>query len=294
MKSYLGDAVMAEPTLRAVQPHELFVLTSPTARAVLAHLRMDKVHPMGPRRNLASLRADVRALRNWRPDVAVVINRSFRAALSARLARVSMRVGHAADARDALLTHALPYDEGGYEAACYADLAEAAGLPVADVAPRLPAEPRRWPYGAVGIQPGARYAAKRLPDGAVRDLIAELEGQGRHVVLLGGPEEREDCERMATSSCTLLAGECSIAQTLEALAGLSAFVSADTGLGHLAFGVRTPSLAVFGPTRAEKWTHGPPQTVLRAPEGDLSRLSSEALLSAFCSLGSDSVPARTR
>ncbi|MER3496948.1 MAG: hypothetical protein C4321_07780, partial [Chloroflexota bacterium] len=138
----------------------------------------------------------------------------------------------------------------------------------------------------------ARYAAKRLPESAVRQLILELEAQGRHVVLLGGGEEREACVSVATSSCTILAGECSISQTLATLAGLSGFISADTGLGHLAFGVRTPSVVVFGPTPLVKWAHGAPQVALQAPMGDLSRVTGEDLLSAFssCSASLDSPP----
>lgn len=292
MKSYLGDAVMAEPTLRALAGGPLFVATSPAARQTLGHLAFE-FRPLPVRPSIATLRDDVRALRRFRPETILVINRSFRAALVARLANAPIRVGHACDARRFLLTDALRYDESRYEARCYADLAEAAGISIRDVSPRLPADPRRMPEGAVGIQAGARYAGKRLPETAVREFIEALTAAGRSVFLLGGHEEREACERVANPSCTLLAGECTIAETLAALTGLSAFVSADTGLGHLAFGVRTPSLAVFGPTRMEKWSHGPPQIAVRAQGGDVSRLSAAELHSSFSALDL-APPARMR
>ena len=291
LKSYLGDAVMAEPTVRAVRERATFVglRASPLAREVLGHLPTDAFLSRSQGHTLRALREDVAAVRGWSAGIALVVDRSFRAALVARLARVPIRVGHPRDARNRLLTRTVAYDEAEYEAASYADLARAAGIDVRDPVPRLhpPVHPRDrgpdLPIGAVGLQPGARYEAKRIPEAASRAWIAAMGGQGRPVVLLGGPEERELCERIATPGCTLLAGTCSIPQTLAALARLDLFVSADTGLAHLAFGVRTPGLAVFGPTPAAKWTHGPPQTSLLAPDGDLARLDAGLLVSSSLS-----------
>lgn len=292
---------MAEPTLRAVRDVSSFLglRASGTAREVLGHLPADEFLPLSKRHSLRALREDVAAVRSWRAGVALVVDRSFRAALVARLARIPVRVGHSRDARDRLLTTALPYDEGQYEAASYADLARAAGIAVDDPVPRLvaPAGGPEIPAGAVGLQPGARYEAKRIPEAASRAWIAAMEGAGRPVFLFGGAEERETCERIATPGCTLLVGTCSIPQTLAALARLDLFVGADTGLAHLAFGVRTPGLVVFGPTPAAKWTHGPPQEVLLAPNGDLARLDPGLFVSSSFSLlpsvsGSPSAPTR--
>lgn len=297
LKSYLGDAVMAEPVTRAARTAPfLGVRIGGAAREVLHHLSFDATLPLTKAHTLGTLMEDVRALRSWNADVALVVDRSFRAALVARLARVPHRIGHKRDGRSFLLTQALPYDEARYEASCYCDLARAAGLPVAEDRPQLippSGDENTIPEGAVGFQPGARYDAKRIPFEASRGLIAHLERQGRPIVLFGGPEERELCERLATSSCTLLAGSCSIGGTIAALSRLAqnqgvGFVSADTGLAHLAFGVGTPSLVVFGPTPATKWTHGPPQSVLQAPDGRIEMLTAEALVSAFESSRSSS------
>ncbi|MES4792885.1 MAG: hypothetical protein C4321_07785, partial [Chloroflexota bacterium] len=102
---------MAEPLLRGLQREELFVLTSPAAREVLAHLRFDAFQPMGARRNIFSLRDDIRALRMWKPEAALLVNRSFRSAISARVAGVPIRIGHGRDGRSFLLTHRVRYDE---------------------------------------------------------------------------------------------------------------------------------------------------------------------------------------
>lgn len=297
LKSYLGDAVMAEPVARAARSAPfLGVRLGGAAREILHHLAFDATLPLTKAHTPAALRDDVRALRSWGADVALVVDRSFRAALVARLAGVPRRIGHQRDLRGFLLTTTLPYDEARYEASCYGDLARVAGLPMDDDQPRLvaPAVALDLPPHAVGFQPGARYDAKRIPLGASQGLISHLEGRGKRVVLFGGPEERELCERLATPSCTLLAGSCSIGQTLAALSRLEAFVSADTGLAHLAFGVGTPSLVVFGPTPAAKWTHGPPQCVLQTPGGEIAGLTAGDLVAAYESSRSSSAFSSSR
>lgn len=291
LKSYLGDAVMAEPVTRAARTAPfLGVRLGGAAREILHHLALNATLPLTKAHTLGALRDDVRVLRAWRADTALVVDRSFRAALVARLAGVPQRIGHQRDGRGFLLTTTLVYDETRYEASCYCDLARAAGLSVADDRPRLVAPPLDLdlPPGGVGFQPGARYEAKRIPLAASQGLIAHLEREGRPIVLFGGAEERELCERLATPSCTLLAGSCSIDQTLAALSRVDAFVSADTGLAHLAFGVGTPSLVVFGPTPAAKWTHGSPQSVLQTRGGDIAILSADDLTSAYESSRSSS------
>ena len=291
MKGDLGDAVMTEPVARAARTMPfLGVRVGKGAREVLHHLSFDATLPLTKAHTLAALRADVAALRAWNVDAALVVDRSFRAALLARLAGIPMRVGHQKEGRGFLLTTSVPYDGSRYEATYSCDLARAAGIPVADDAPRLvpPEEAVEVPARAVGFQPGARYEAKRIPFEASRGLVAHLGASGTPVVLFGGPEERELCEQLATPGCTILSGSCTIAQTLAALSKVDAFVSADTGLAHMAFGVRTPSLVVFGPTNATGWTHGPPQSLLVAPERELARVTASGLIAAYESSRSSS------
>jgi len=65
------------------------------------------------------------------------------------------------------------------------------------------------------------------------------------------------------------------------LSHLSLFISNDTGVAHIAAGLGTPTVTLFGPTIAHKWgNYGPYNTVLRAEAGDLGLLSAEQVTKA--------------
>ncbi|MGL1297071.1 glycosyltransferase family 9 protein, partial [Vibrio parahaemolyticus] len=77
-----------------------------------------------------------RRLRAGRFDVALVVNRSFRSALTARLADIRVRCGHSVERRGMLLTHPVRYDWKKNEAECYLDLGRALGLDMPSIEPK--------------------------------------------------------------------------------------------------------------------------------------------------------------
>jgi heptosyltransferase-2 len=111
--SWVGDAVMATPALRALRAAYPRARICVEGRPVLAGLlrglpHFDEFLP-DPGRGLAGALARARALRARRFDWALLLPDSPRAALGPCLARVPRRVGYARDPlRRALLTEALP------------------------------------------------------------------------------------------------------------------------------------------------------------------------------------------
>lgn len=112
LPSWVGDAVMATPTLRILRealPGALIgALMRPGIDEVLAGLDLfDQAHVdraagmMGPKRVAAKLRLA-------RYDAALILTNSFSTALIARLAAIPRRVGYARDGRAMLLTDGLP------------------------------------------------------------------------------------------------------------------------------------------------------------------------------------------
>ena len=87
-----------------------------------------------------------------------------------------------------------------------------------------------------------------------------MTGGGRAVVLLGGPSDekaaRRISEQLGDHLHINLAGRSSLQQAAAVVARCKAYVSADTGLLHLAYGVGTPTVHLFGPGVLSKW--GPP------------------------------------
>jgi heptosyltransferase-2 len=292
LKAYLGDAVMAAPLVDALARNyrHVSVLTAPFVEPLL--WGPDRTLEYLPLRRDRSPWAVIRhaiELRRYRFDAVVLLNRSFRAALVARLAGIPRRVGHASEGRTALLTDPVPFDTEKFEAYCSLDLARALGLDAPDALPRLPltvAERERGGAlrsgGDVGLQPGARFPEKQLPAVVLEEVARELQRQGRQIVLLGGKEEQADAARLAgclEHPVVDLVGKTSLRETLGVLAGLRAMTGADTGVMHLAAGVGCPTVTVFGPTPAAKWGHAyEPHRVLRAPGGRMADVEAVTIL----------------
>lgn len=291
LKAYLGDAVMAAPLLDVLgrEYRHVSVLTAPFVEPVLwAPGRNFEYRPLLKDRSPWAVLTHAMQLRKQRFGVSVLLNRSFRAALVARLAGIPRRVGHASEGRTGLLTDAVPFDEEKFEAYCSLDLARALGLDAPDVRPRLAvtnteieAGDRLRAGGDVGMQPGARFPEKQLPEPVLEEVARRLQAQGRRLVLLGGKEEREDAERLASrlsAPVVDLVGRTSLRETLGVLAGLGAMVGADTGVMHLGVGVGCPTVTIFGPTPIKKWGHDyAPHRVLLAPEGKMANITADAI-----------------
>lgn len=282
---------MAAPLLDALgrEYRQVSVLTAPFVEPVLwAPERNFEYRPMLRKRSPWAVISHSMELRRSRFGVCVLLNRSFRAALVAKLAGIPRRVGHASEGRTGLLTDAVPFDEDKFEAYCSLDLARALGLNAPDVHPRLAITEaeirvgdRLRAGGDVGMQPGARFPEKQLPEAVLEEVARRLQAQGRRLVLLGGKEEQGDAARLASrlsSPVVDLVGKTSLRETLGVLAGLDAMVGADTGVMHLGVGVGCPTVTIFGPTPIKKWGHDyPPHRVLLAPEGKMTNVTADAI-----------------
>lgn len=115
-------------------------------------------------------------------------------------------------------------------------------------------------HGATLLHPGAASAARRWPRERWAALAAAEQAAGRAVLVSGGPDERELAEAVAAHAglpaSSVLAGELTL-NDLAALVGAAGLVvCGDTGVGHLATALRTPSVLLFGPTSPAEW--GPP------------------------------------
>lgn len=118
----------------------------------------------------------------------------------------------------------------------------AAWLGRADVGTRRP---------LVAVAPGAAHATKRWPVERWVELVRQVAGTCADIVALGGPEDAAVGAEIAARSGTGVAsaaGELSLQETGAVLKRAAALVSGDTGVMHMATGVGTPVVALFGPT----------------------------------------------
>ncbi len=94
-------------------------------------------------------------------------------------------------------------------------------------------------------------SAKRWPVENFAAVCSQLRDQGFDVVLIAGPDELSE-----TTACANLAGGIDVHQsdlvsTSKLLSRCAAVLANDNGIAHLAAGVGTPVVAIFGPTPTE-------------------------------------------
>ncbi|HLK13476.1 MAG TPA: glycosyltransferase family 9 protein [Fimbriimonadaceae bacterium] len=288
LKGFLGDAVMATPLLEGLRGQFSTVVVAPPAiGSLLGESWRDSFFPVLGR----GLLPRVSALRKAHADIAFVLNRSFRSALSVRVAGIGVRVGHAAERRGFLLTHQVQFDERRHETESALDLARAVGIELAPMQPMLRltdgelARGRELLGGAdFALQPGARHEYKRLPPETLAELVPMLLDAGLTPVLVGGSEEVEAAAALQSAFPKLrnLVGECSLRETMGLLAASRLTLGADTGILHIAAAVGCPTVTVFGPTEhATRWGHlyAPHQVLQAGPEG-MGSVSAQSIFEA--------------
>lgn len=274
LPNWLGDVVMAAPTLAAVRGARPQAEIVAVARAPLLSLArllpgVDRAVPAGRDRSPGELAATRRALRALEADAAVVLPRSARAQLGPWLARVPVRLGYAGRGRRRLLTHAVagwrPY-RSAHRSAWFGLLARAfdaePGAPWRLDPPEAARREARRVLGRRGhhgdrpyvvLEAGASYGpAKCWPAERFGALARGLLRDGLDVVTVGTLASRSVervVERRAGPGLIRAAGRTPDLLTLAALLGEAALVvSNDTGPMHLAAATGTPVLALFGAT----------------------------------------------
>ncbi|QKF82552.1 lipopolysaccharide heptosyltransferase II [Halarcobacter ebronensis] len=117
-------------------------------------------------------------------------------------------------------------------------------------------EPFSYTKPTLGINPGATYgSAKRWYPGEFAKVATKL-SKDYDIVIFGGPGEVEiakDIENIlienGVKNYQNLAGKTSIKELIEKIAGLSLFITNDSGPMHVAAAYQVKTVAIFGPTK---------------------------------------------
>ena len=110
-------------------------------------------------------------------------------------------------------------------------------------------------------------------------------GAGFRPVVVGGPEDRGLAQQLVAGGAgASAAGEFSLQETGALLARAAVAVSGDTGVMHMATGVGTPVIALFGPT-VEQFGFFPYRASAAVLQQDLGCRPCSATGTATCPLG---------
>ncbi len=287
---FIGDAVLATPLLHALAAHYdgPQVMTAPHLQLLLKGEPGLQLIKNSNKRGASDFFRQLTSLRKERYTIAVIVNRSFRSALMARMAGVKRRIGFPTEGRGFLLTDSVPYDSEGFEGECYARLGDPLGLNVVARPPKLTISEDERAKGDA-LRNGARIgllAGCTVTERAITtQMAAEIENLlGEPVVLLGAAEERRFIDPLLpllVHNPVDLVGACSLRETMGVIAGLKLVIGPDSGLIHVSAGLAVPTIATFCYSPHEKWGHHySPHTVFQTPDRTMETMDVSAVLSA--------------
>ncbi len=218
-----------------------------------------------------SLARKARALAAQPPDVAIDLQGDVRAAFLMRLTAARARVGYANTGGGSWLTHVVPLDETVSWVEQNRRAVEVVAGPRRETttAAHVAADPG-WarallereglssgPRPLVAIHPSGGRTIKQWPVARWREVARRLqEGLGATVVVTGGAGDTALARALGEGlprPVIDLAGRLSVAETMAVIGALDLFLSPDTGPMHMACAMGTPSVAVFGPSAAERY-----------------------------------------
>jgi heptosyltransferase-2 len=272
--AWVGDMVMAHSLYRLLKQRDpqasIHVLAPPWSLPLLARMpevaagiELPAAHgelALGARRALG------KRLRGEGFQQAIVLPRSFKAALVPFFARIPVRTGFRGELRYGLINDIRPFDATVLDQTVLRFLA----LGLESDERELPSVPRPQlsvdsgaaealmrrlalpsDVDAVALMPGAEYGpAKRWPTHYFAELAVRLRDAGMTVWVLGSAKEAplaEEIRRHAGAGGVFnLCGQTSLTDAADLLARARVAVTNDSGLMHVAAAVGTHVVAIYG------------------------------------------------
>jgi len=276
LKNWLGDVVFSTPAIRALRYHfplaTIVCLAPKRCVPILeANPYVDQVMVFDERHEhrgwLAKLKL-ISDLKRLKIDRAYLFHRSFTRALLLTLGGAKNRIGYLHKWRQFLLTQAYQEPEGVHHAVDVSlELLRQSGLAVTGDAlyefyfnkndlEEVKSLLKRTSFKAgrlVAVNPGANWPPKRWPVEHFAELVQELTTRFQvNVIITGGEADQpladiilraNDSERVVS-----ICGQSSLRQLGALFSLCSLVISSDSGPLHIAGGVGTNVIGIFGPT----------------------------------------------
>jgi heptosyltransferase-2 len=267
--SSIGDILLATPLLRALRRRHpearIDFLTKAAYHPLLSdNPHLDEVLALEPGQPLPAL---ARALRARRPTHLLDLHGSVRTRVLRLLVpgrwsgyrkRKVARELLIQTKRDCYGT-VLPVAERYFEAARHLDVRPDGEPPEFYLGAAAVERAGAWLAEAglgidrplVALAPGATHFTKRWPVRRWVSLVETLTARGFDLAVVGGAEESALCQTVAAAGvgrARSTAGLLGLQESGAVIGQARVLVSGDTGVMHMATGVGTPVVALFGPT----------------------------------------------
>jgi heptosyltransferase-2 len=283
----LGNAVLLMPMLQAIRKYEPaahieMIITQRIVQELLGPEGMvDKFIFYNNRRDLGRAHYRISQLKllrqvfglNYKYYICVDVRMSPESALLAFLVKAKTKIGYRqANWFNKTLDVTVAFDADSPEVKQRLDLLRGLRWQVPYSLPEIHLTEEEKEFGqriireklsgkelAVGIHPGSskKLSYKRWPVEYFAELVDCLYcDYDLQPILFGGPDEQTLAQNikahLKTSKVVSLVGILDIRHTAACIAACDYFISNDSGLMHIAAAVRTPQIALFGPTITTK------------------------------------------
>lgn len=189
-------------------------------------------------------------------------------AVIARLTRAPVSIGYATNERKKLFTHPIPYSHEDYEVDSFLNLVSPlVGKVFFDQNKPFLSVPSEVTgrgssllqtllgHKVVAVFPGGSIPERRWGVERFHETAKMLTGKGYGIVILGGKREIREGDEISRGLDNVmnLCGRLSLIETAAILKEVSMLITGDSGLMHIAYGLGTRVVALFGPGIEKKW-----------------------------------------
>ncbi|WP_121756825.1 lipopolysaccharide heptosyltransferase II [Helicobacter felis] len=270
LPNWLGDGVMATPTIEALRAHYqesmLILVGSPVVCALFKDNPNTITLVDETKKTKSRVLATYQLAKQIGPcDLAITLTNHFYSALLLYLTKTPVRIGYAKFPRTPLLTHALKPLKHAHQVERYYHLLHS-HLPHLDpTPPPLKLHAHRTPASErIGLNPGAAYgSAKRWKPEYFAQVGAYFLDQGYEVYLFGARTDLETTHQIMQlipphPRLINLCDQTTLAELIDWIGSLTLFITNDSGPMHIATALQVPLIALFGPTNMQEtspWQH---------------------------------------
>ncbi len=265
LPNWIGDAVMATPAINTLCKNFLNAeITLVGSSAVLPLFENDPrfskfVADSSKKSKLRILGLRKMAKELGKFDLAVTFRNSIACTLMVYWTGSTQTVGASNWLRNRIFTNSIDVDKKLHQAQIYHRIVTQF-LGISEETPSthlVVQQPEKYIRPTLGIAPGASYGdAKRwLPERFAEVAIKISKQYDYDIVVLGSPAEKEVAnqieeifQQQGIKNYQNCVGKTTIPELLKKIAGVSLFITNDSGPMHIAGAMNIPTVAVFGPT----------------------------------------------
>lgn len=275
--NWLGDVVFSSPIFRALKEKypqsRVSCLAVPRVKEVLECVEgLDEIiiyDEDGRHKSIFGKLSLIHELRRKKFDVAFLLHRSLTRALLVYWAGIKERIGYDTKGRSKFLTKAIPEPkENIHRSDYYLKVIESYGIEIKNRQCVLKIDPRTQykiesimgenklvDGNFIVIHPGGNWDLKRWPAENYHLLVQKIMKSGSLKIVFTGSAADQDLVGAIINKLSIkpivFAGKLTLKELMALMQKAKCVISADSGPIHLASGVGTITIGLFGPTRPE-------------------------------------------